>query len=67
MEAMIDVLIYIVLIGGAAVIGGMLLLGIYHFIKKIRNLNRVEDWATQRISEGRQYIRENLGHLGNAA
>lgn len=60
MEAVIDVLIFIVLIGGVAVIGGMLLLGIYHLIEKICKMNRTEDWETRRISEGRQYIRERL-------
>lgn len=58
MEPLTDVLIYLSIIGCAAVVIGALLYGIYRLIEKIHGLGR-ED---RRIRTNRQYMRGRLGH-----
>lgn len=58
MTALIDVLIYLAIIGCAAVVIGALLWGIYRLIGKIHSLGREDE----RILANRQYMRGRLGH-----
>lgn len=58
MEPLTDVLIYLAIIGCAAVVIGALLWGIYRLIGKIHDLGR-ED---RRILANRQYMRGRLGN-----
>ena len=60
MTALIDALIYLAIIGCAAVVIGALLWGIYRLIGKIHGLGR--DQKNERILANRQYMRGRLGH-----
>ena len=60
MEPLTDVLIYLSIIGCAAVVIGALLLGIYQLIGKIHSLGR--DQKNERILANRQGMRGRLGH-----
>lgn len=54
MTALIDALLYLIIIGAAVLIAGALLCGIYRLSNSIRNMDRC-------ISENREYIRRRLG------
>lgn len=58
MTTLIDTLIYLAIIGCAAIVIGALLYGIYRLIEKIHDLGREDE----RIRENRQYIRRKLGN-----
>jgi len=60
MEALFDMLLYIVIIGTAAIIIGGLLYGIIHMANKIRRLNAAEQDIQDRINSNRDYMRKEL-------
>jgi NADH:ubiquinone oxidoreductase subunit B-like Fe-S oxidoreductase len=60
-DALVDVLLYLVLIGGAVAICGAILSGICRLITKIRELDHRKSWEDQRVHESRQYMRKTLG------
>ena len=63
MEALIDALAYLLLIGGALAVCIALAAGICRLAGKIRRLDREDDWSDRRTRENRQYIRNRLGHV----
>lgn len=60
MQSLIDVLIYLIIIGGAVAIIGSLVYGIIRLGGKIRRINRTADY---RVIANRQYMRKRLGHV----
>ena len=58
MEALFDALLYIVIIGAAFAVIGILLYGISLMLRKIKRANA----DTQRIKSNRQYMRKHIGH-----
>ena len=63
MEALIDALAYLLLIGGALAACVALAAGICRLAGKIRRIDRNGDWDDQRTRENRQYVRNRLGHV----
>ena len=63
MEALIDALAYLLLIGGALAVCVALAAGICRLAGKIRRIDRNGDWDDQRTRENRQYVRNRLGHV----
>jgi hypothetical protein len=63
MEALIDALAYLLLIGGALAVCIALAAGICRLAGKIRRIDRNGDWDDQRTRENRQYVRNRLGHV----
>jgi hypothetical protein len=60
MSALIDALLYIVIIGTAAIIIGGLLYGIIRMIHKIRGVNTAEQDIQDRINSNRDYMRKEM-------
>jgi len=60
MSALIDALLYIVIIGTAVIIIGGLLYGIIRMIHKIRGINAAEQDIQDRINNNRDYMRKEM-------
>ena len=60
MSALIDVLLYIVIIGTAVMINSALLYGISHIVHKIRGINTAEQDIQDRINSNRKYMRKEM-------
>ena len=60
MPSLIDILLYLVIIGAAVIIIGGLLYGIIRTIHKIRGLNDTEQDIQDRINNNRDYMRKEL-------
>jgi hypothetical protein len=58
MEALFDALLYIVIIGAAFAIIGILLYGLSLMLQKIKRT----DGDNQRMESNRKYIRKHIGH-----
>lgn len=61
MEALLDALLYLIIIGGAVAVIGALGYGIYQLAGKIRNLDHESDWEDRKVRENRKYMRGRLG------
>ena len=60
METLIDILLYIVIIGTAVMIISALLYGISHIVHKIRGINTAEQDIQDRINSNRKYMRKEM-------
>jgi len=60
MEALIDTLLYLVIIGAVVIIIGGLLYGIIRMIHKIRGINAAEQDIQDRINNNRDYMRKEM-------
>ena len=60
MEYLFDMLLYIVIIGTAAIIIGALLYGIIRMMHKIRGVNTTEQDIQDRINSNRKYMRKEM-------
>jgi S-adenosylmethionine:diacylglycerol 3-amino-3-carboxypropyl transferase len=63
MSALIDALLYIVIIGTAVMIISALLYGISHIVHKIHGLNDTEQDKHNRIHSNRKYMRAHITQL----
>ena len=59
MSALIDTLLYLVIIGAVVIIIGGLLYGIIRMIHKIRGINTAEQ-IQDRINSNRKYMRKEM-------
>ena len=62
MPSLIDILLYLVIIGAAVIIIGGLLYVIIHMAYKIRGVNAAEKDIQDRINNNRDYMRKELSH-----
>ena len=58
----VDLLIYLIIIGGAVTIVYALVCGIYRLISKIRRADREADSIPRTIRANRDYIRRRIGN-----
>ncbi|MCK9576929.1 MAG: hypothetical protein M0R51_13580 [Clostridia bacterium] len=60
MEVLFDVLLYLIIIGTAAIIISALLYGIICMLHKIRGVNTAEQDIQDRINSNRKYMRKEM-------